>query len=492
MPARPGKILIVEDSPSQARIYRAQLESAGYDTVLAETGQAASHLVSESGFSCILLDLKLPDMNGLDLMRQWQGSNQQTPIIVITAHGSVKTAIEAVKLGAFDFLMKPFDGQRLMTTLNNALDHSELKSVVQTYKQKIDRDQFCDFVGNSLAMQTVYRTLEGAATSKASVFITGESGTGKELAATAVHQLSPRAAGRFVAINCGAIPKELMESELFGHVKGAFTGATSDHQGAAGLADGGTLFLDEICEMDINLQTKLLRFIQLGTYKKVGGKTTQQCDIRFVAATNRDPQDYVRQGKLREDLYYRLHVIPVRLPPLRERGEDVLQIARHFLEQFNHEEGKAFETISHRAEQLMLSYGWPGNVRELENAIRNNIVLKDGPELTDVMLAPLLSNTITASALTAAPAPAAGAGEAGGLTHIPALARTHHAHSPGVNGLSGAVRPLWQTERDAIQQAITSTNGNIQKAARLLEISPSTIYRKKEDWQKRSDQFPPG
>lgn len=470
-----SNILIVEDSPSQARIYQAQLQTAGHNIKIAETGSAAEKLVNKEEFDCILLDLGLPDMNGNELLDRWQKEKKSTSVVVITANGSINTAVESIKLGAFDFLTKPFSDQRLMTTVNNALANSQLKSTVQTYQQKIDRNSFCEFVGSSLPMQSVYHTLESAANSKASVFITGESGTGKELAANAIHKLSPRSSAPFIAINCSAIPENLMESELFGHVKGAFTGATSDRDGVASLAHGGTLFLDEICEMDVGLQAKLLRFIQLGTYQKVGGKTTRQADIRFVTATNKDPLEQVRLNKFREDLYYRLHVVPVRMPALRERSKDVEQIAYHFLETISQEEGKAFKTISNDAMASLLSCDWPGNVRELENTIRNIIVLNDGSELDLPMLQNVFSNQ-QARCFD---------GNFSEPQQAPLDSRAPLNHGEHIYQNSGdRTLPLWQVERDAIEGAIENTNGNIQKAARVLEISPSTIYRKREHWLK--------
>ena len=298
-------------------------------------------------------------------------------------------------------------------------------------------------------MQATYRIIESAASSKATVFIPGESGTGKELAAEAIHNLSPRNSGPFVVLNCGAIPKDLMESEIFGHVRGAFTGATADRNGAAKRADGGTLFLDEICEMDLNLQTKLLRFIQAGSLQRVGGGELEKVDVRFVCATNQDPAQAIEKGRLREDLYYRLHVIPLQLPALRERGGDVMLIANAFLSQFAGEEGKRFSGFTADVEAVLENYPWPGNVRQMLNVIRNVTVLHDGDLVTlDMLPDPL------------------------GLPGGPA------DRQPG----NGAIRPLWQIEKDAIEHAIAACQGNIPKAAVLLGISASTIYRKKQTW----------
>jgi two-component system repressor protein LuxO len=311
-------------------------------------------------------------------------------------------------------------------------------------------------------MQGVYRTIEAAARSTASVFITGESGTGKELAAQALHRLSPRSSKRFVALNCGAIPRDLLESTIFGHVKGAFTGATADHEGAAARADGGTLFLDELGEMEMGLQTKLLRFIQSGTYERVGEGRTRHADIRFVAATNRDPMVAVRNGLLREDLFYRLFVVPLEMPPLRDRGEDIVLIARRFLLEFAREEGRAFKSFSPEAEARLLTFSWPGNVRQLQNVIRNAVVLNDGPVLTEAML-PLAQIGI------ADPRPAANPPR-------PPVPR------PDLPESETEIVSLADMERAYVERAIALCDGNIQLAARKLGISASTIYRKKESW----------
>jgi DNA-binding NtrC family response regulator len=314
-----------------------------------------------------------------------------------------------------------------------------------------------------MAMQAVYRIIESAAPSKATVFITGESGTGKEVCAEAIHQCSPRREQPFIALNCAAIPHDLMESEIFGHVKGSFTGAQGDRKGAASLADGGTLFLDEICEMDLDLQSKLLRFIQTGTLQRVGSGKLETVDVRFICATNRDPLLEVKAGRFREDLYYRLHVIPLYLPPLRERGEDILLLARSLLQNYAKEENKRFRDFDAAAARVLLDYPWPGNVRELQNVVRNIVVLNDKELVSpDILPPPLNGVRALAVATTAAQQPAA------------------TATTPAVGG---PIRPLWLVEKEVIEQAIASCDGNIPKAAALLEISPSTIYRKKQGWE---------
>jgi two-component system repressor protein LuxO len=305
-------------------------------------------------------------------------------------------------------------------------------------------------------MQAVYRTIDSAASSKASIFITGESGTGKEVCAEAIHAASKRGDKPFIAINCAAIPKDLIESELFGHVKGAFTGAASDRQGAAELADGGTLFLDELCEMDLDLQTKLLRFIQTGTFQKVGSSRMKKVDVRFVCATNRDPWKEVQEGRFREDLYYRLYVIPLHLPPLREREEDVIEIAYSLLGFMSHEEGKSFVRFAQDVIDRFIQYEWPGNVRQLQNVLRNVVVLNQGKEIELSMLPPPLNE--------------------------PAVKPATSSNVVSVSFGPQDIQPLWKTEKTTIEQAIEACDGNIPQAAKFLDVSPSTIYRKIQAW----------
>ncbi len=314
-------------------------------------------------------------------------------------------------------------------------------------------------------MQSVYRTIDSAASSKASIFITGESGTGKEVCAEAIHAASKRGDKPFIAINCAAIPKDLIESELFGHVKGAFTGAATDRQGAAELADGGTLFLDELCEMDLDLQTKLLRFIQTGTFQKVGSSKMKSVDVRFVCATNRDPWKEVQEGRFREDLYYRLYVIPLHLPPLRERGDDVIEIAYSLLGFMSKEEGKGFVRLAPEVVERFTRYEWPGNVRQLQNVLRNVVVLNHGNEIELSMLPPPLNQVVDNKIR---------------LANLTTETRKE-------NITVHDIFPLWMTEKQAIEQAIEACDGNIPKAASYLDVSPSTIYRKLQAWNSREN-----
>jgi two-component system, repressor protein LuxO len=457
----PRTILIIEDSRSLAHTCKLQLAPLGHVLLLAETGREALQLLADNPVDCILLDLKLPDMDGMEILRQVRQWPSPPAVVVTTANAALTVAVEAVRLGAFDYLVKPFAAARLVTTVTNALANTELKREVETFRRTVEHAGFGDFIGRSLPMQRVYRTIEAAARSSASVFITGESGTGKELAAQALHRFSRRENKNFVALNCGAIPRDLLESTIFGHIKGAFTGATADQEGSAARADGGTLFLDELGEMDMSLQTKLLRFIQTGSYERVGEGRSRQADIRFIAATNRDPLEAVRDGRLREDLFYRLYVIPVEMPPLRDRGEDIVLIAERFLVEFSKQEHREFTSFSPEAEARLLAGPWPGNVRQLQNVIRNAVVLNDGPILTEAML-PLAATTARQP-----------------VAPLPSI-----ANRQALPDSQAAILPLAEMERRYIEHAISLSGGNVQQAARHLGISASTIYRKKEGWVK--------
>ena len=455
-------ILLIEDTVPLARVYTEYMRSESYKVTHVETGAAALTALAAAVPDAVVLDLKLPDMDGLDILRHIREQAPDTSVVVITAHGSVNTAVEAMRQGAFDFIVKPFNATRLNVTLRNALERKQLTRTVEVLRKNLDRDRFHDFIGASAEMQAVYRTIESVAPSKASVFITGESGTGKELAADAIHRASPRRGRAFVALNCAAIPKDLLESEIFGHVKGAFTGATTDRVGAAQAADGGTLFLDEICEMALDIQVKLLRFIQTGTVQPVGGSRAEKVDVRFVCATNRDP--LAEAGRFREDLYYRLHVVPLHLPPLRDREDDAVLIARAFLKDYTAEEGRSFAGFSPEVEAVFRAYDWPGNVRQLQNVVRNVVVLHDGPLVEPSMLPEPLKSRAR-DGVTALPAPA--------VRIDPAESERRGA----------SIRPLWLVEKEVIQEALRQCEDDVPKAATLLEISPSTIYRKLQQWK---------
>ncbi len=464
--AEPKNILLIEDTAPLARVYIEYMRAESYNVIHVETGQAALAALALAVPDAVVLDLKLPDMDGLDILRHFREQAPDTSVVVITAHGSVNTAVEAMRQGAFDFIVKPFNAARLNVTLRNALERKKLTRIVEVYRKNLDRDRFFDFIGASTEMQAVYRTIESVAASKASVFITGESGTGKELAADAIHRASPRRGRSFIALNCAAIPKDLLESEIFGHVKGAFTGATADRPGAAMNADGGTLFLDELCEMPLNVQVKLLRFIQTGTVQAVGGSKAEKVDVRFVSATNRDPLAEVEAGRFREDLYYRLHVVPLHLPALRDREDDAVLVARHFLRDYSVEEGRTFSGFTPEVEAVFRAYDWPGNVRQLQNVVRNVVVLHDGKLVESGMLPePLKSRAAEGLAMPAARGPATPLGGGAGLPQ------------------AVTIRPLWLVEKELIQLALRQCDDDVPKAATLLEISPSTIYRKLQQWK---------
>ncbi len=459
-----SKVLLIEDTPSLARLYAQYLANEPVDVTVVETGHAGMEALASDIFSVVLLDLQLPDVNGIEILKHVNEQEIPTAVVIITAHGSINVAVEAMRYGAYDFIVKPFNADRLKITVHNALERQKLNAIVETIKDEA-RDGYHGFIGKSLAMQAVYRIIDSAATSKATVFITGESGTGKELCAEAIHRQSNCAAGPFIAINCGAIPRDLMESEIFGHRKGAFTGATGDRDGAATLADGGTLFLDEIGEMDLDLQKKLLRFVQTGTFTKVGGEKSEKVDVRFIAATNKEPLAEVEAGRFREDLYYRLHVVPIAMPPLRDREDDVLHIARRFLTSYAAEEGKRFEGFSMESEAALITYTWPGNVRQLQNVVRNVVVLHDAEQVSPEMF-PEPLNGVGATA----PVVAANDGGMNGGTSV-------------VQAGDSPIRPLWEVEKVAIERAIAACDGNVPRAAAMLEISPSTIYRKRLSWK---------
>ena len=459
-----ARILLVEDTPTQAEIAKAMLRQFGHEMRHAETAGAALAMALEWQPEAILVDLILPDFSGIELMRRLRAAGVDATCIVLTAHGSVNTAVEAMREGATDFLLKPYAPARLRVTLDNALEKRSLRQALDTAQTALGRERFHGFIGASPVMQAAYRTIESVAASKATVFITGESGTGKELAAEAVHQASPRKSRPFIALNCAAIPKDLLESEIFGHLKGAFTGATENRMGAARAADGGTLFLDEIGDMPPEMQVKLLRFVQSGTVTPVGGTRAEQVDVRLVCATHRDILAEVQAGRFREDLYYRLYVVPVALPPLRARAEDVVLIARHLLGLYAREEGKAFEGFDGEAEAAIRAYPWPGNVRQLQNVLRNTVVLHGGETVTRAMLPGLLLHA-PAGEMNAAPPAAAIAVPAGSIA-IP------------------VGETLAASEKRLILAALEQAGQDVPRAAAMLEVNPSTIYRKLTTWKK--------
>ena len=459
-------LLLVEDTASLQVVYRSVLEAAGYRVEVAPDGTSGLTAFRRLRPAAVLLDIMLPDRDGLTVMQEMLEEQPDARIIVITSNGSINKAVEAMRGGAQDFLVKPFDEARFLAAVRNALRSDQPASApAPATLAKPAPAGFRGLLGSSPAIRQVEDRVRSVARSMASVFITGESGTGKELCAQAIHDLSPRARGPFIVLNCGAIPADLMESEVFGHIRGAFPGAVNDKAGAAVVADGGTLFLDEICEMDLALQPKILRFLQTSSVTPVGAARPRRVDVRIICATNRDPTDAVRRGILREDLYYRLHVVPIRMPALRDRGDDVIGIAEAALASYAVEEGRRFTGLTDEVRKLFLGLPWPGNVRQVLNVMRNVVVLHDGELVTAEMLPDDLMVPQQAP-----PPPMAAAAPVSEAAHSDELAEL----------LAG--RTLAQIERLAVEAAISRHSGSLPRAARELGVAASTLYRKREGW----------
>jgi two-component system, repressor protein LuxO len=486
-----SRVLVVEDLIALAIQYRTLAARLGVEVVTAGTVAQAKLAAKQGPWHAALVDLNLPDGNGFEVMEALLAQEPGCSVVVVTAEDSLDNAMRASAAGAFDFIEKPVEAERLLVTLRNALHTAGLAQQVQKLSSTSKGpQQFEQFIGQSPQMQTVYRMLETVASSNAPVCIVGESGTGKELAAHAVHARSPRKSKAFVPINCAAIPRELIESELFGHVKGAFTGASADRMGAFSEADKGTLFLDEIAELDISVQAKLLRVLQTGEVKRLGEDKTRRVDVRIVCATHRNLAQLVRDGSFREDLFYRLYVVPIELPPLRERGDDVSLIARQLLHRYAKEDNKGFEDFQPETLQRLQAHTWPGNVRELVNVVRAVVALHDGQRVEPHMLPASLP----------APANKASHAPADRQKTVPPLALGLDGESlwfskpeasapannrPSTQGKSydkARVRPLLELEREAVDYALGAFDGNVAQAARALQINPSTLYRKIQAW----------
>jgi DNA-binding NtrC family response regulator len=372
-------ILIVDDEPNIRRVLEAVFTKAGYRALTAENGHRALDIVStEPDLRVLLCDLIMPDLNGMDILKAVVERNPGISVVMMTAHGTIKSAVDAMKLGAFDYVTKPFDVDEMKMVVKNAFERSCLiEENTQLRQQLKSRYRMDEIVGDCGKMQEVYRVIERVASSNATVLVRGESGTGKELVARAIHFNSRRSDQPFVAIACAALPESLLESELFGHEKGAFTGAAGQKIGRFEMAHKGTLFLDEISEIPPSIQVKLLRALQERAFERVGGTKTLNVDVRLLAASNRDLEQAVAQGEFRQDLYYRLQVIQMFLPPLRERKEDIPQLVEHFIHKFSKTNGKSIAFVDQASMDLLVAYDWPGNVRELENAIERGVVLSD-------------------------------------------------------------------------------------------------------------------
>jgi DNA-binding NtrC family response regulator len=443
-------ILVVDDDAAQRESLKEDLEREGFAVNLADGGRAGLERVKRGGIDLVVSDIKMPDLDGLDLLSEVRAVDPSLCVIIITGFGSIDTAIRAVKLGAYDYLPKPFETDHLLLLIDRALGERALRSENVRLREEVSRHERLDnMIGRSPAMQEVFDLVRRMAGSQASVLVTGDSGTGKELVARAIHAHGPRKARPFVAMNCSAIPETLLESELFGYARGAHSTANTDRQGLFVEADGGTLFLDEIAEMPLGLQPKLLRVLQDGEVRPLGTNKVERVDVRVIAATNRDLTAHLREGHLREDLYYRLNVVQIHLPPLRARSEDVLPLAEHFLARSAARAGKPLRGFSESAKKIMLGYGFPGNVRELENMVERAVALAEGALVGPDDLPPVMRERKSQDRLATAVAQ--------GLT-------------------------LDQLERQYIERVLESEGGNKTRAALRLGLDRKTLYRKLEEY----------
>jgi DNA-binding NtrC family response regulator len=488
-------ILIVDDDPVQRRLLDNMVRKFGYEPLVAEGGDAALALLTgEDGgrIHAVVLDLVMPDLDGLGVLAKMREAGLATPVIVQTAHGGIDNVVTAMRAGAMDFVVKPVGAERLHVSLRNALATGALEGELARIKRsRAGTLGFKDIITRSSRMQSVLRMAEKAANSAIPVLIEGASGVGKELIARAIHGSGERRAKPFIAVNCGAIPDNLVESLLFGHEKGAFTGATERHAGKFVEASGGTLFLDEVGELPAAAQVKLLRAIQENEIEPVGARKPVKVDVRLISATNRDLIADVKAGRFREDLFYRLHVFPIAVPPLRERAQDIPELTRHFLVRFAAEEGKRIGRLSAEAMSLLCAYQWPGNVRQLENAVFRAVVLAESdtigpdefPQIASYISGPD-AGTHTAPALAE---PEAGSHDlppvGGEMLSIQSADAVPGGATAPIDALDllddhGDVRPLEDIEADAIRLAIAHYRGQMSEVARRLRIGRSTLYRK--------------
>jgi two-component system, NtrC family, response regulator AtoC len=459
------QVLIVDDEPNLRKILAAQLSRDGYEVMLAEDGEQGLALLREHHIDLVVTDLKMPKIDGMTLLRAALAEQPELPIVMITAHGTVDTAVEALKLGAFDYLTKPFDKDEVRQIVGKALKTRELAGEEATTAKEAEGARF-GIIGQSAGLAELYTVLERVADSPTTVLITGESGTGKELVARALHDHSSRKGKPFIKVNCAAIPKELIESELFGYERGAFTGAVSSKPGRFELANGGTLFLDEIGEIPVEMQVKLLRALQESEFERVGGIKTMRVDVRLVAATNRDLKKLISQGAFREDLFYRLNVVSIRLPALRERASDTPLLVEHFLKKFNERLKKSVSGIEPEALELLAGYGWPGNIRELENVMERAVLFCDAQRLRVEDL----------------PGELRGAVSVGGSIAPSADTPVDIGTLPAEGGLKEHVKvAMSRLERDLVSRALKQTNNNVTHAARLLKISRKGLQLKMKE-----------
>ena len=465
-------VLVVDDDPTQRRLVQAVLDREGYNVVHAENGgEAIDRMTKGGGADVVLLDMVMPGLSGMETLAEMRTAGVRAPVIILTASGGIDTVVKAMQAGAQDFFIKPASPERILISIRNALQMGDLVAEVGRVRRQVSgRTSFDDLVGDSAPMRMVKSLGARAARSNIPVLITGESGVGKEVIARALHGASSRAGKPFVAVNCGALPANLIESILFGHEKGAFTGAVDKTLGKFREADGGTLFLDEIGELPLDMQVKLLRALQESEIDPVGAKRPVKVDVRIVSATNRDPEAQVKAGAFREDLFYRLNVFPIEAPALRARREDIPALIDHFIARFNAEEGKRVAGAAPDTLALLTAFEWPGNVRQLENAVYRAIVLADGPWLQP--------HDFPAISGVAAPMPEAEARpDARRAEH--ALADLDLPEAPvRIIDDKGHLRTLEDIERDLIQHAIEVYAGHMSEIARRLGIGRSTLYRK--------------
>jgi two-component system, NtrC family, response regulator AtoC len=465
----PKRVLIADDELNMRRVLEAMLRREGYEVVTAANGLDALAGMNRDVHT-VITDLKMPGLDGMGLLKKLSAEYPDVPVVMITAHGSVENAVEAVKLGAFDYLEKPFEQEQIRQVVAKALNTFALARRDARPEEVTGRGRF-KLIGESSAIKAIYAVVEKVANTPSTVLITGESGTGKELIARALHENSSRHSGPFIKINCAAIPKTLMESELFGYDKGAFTGAVGAKPGRFELAHGGTLFLDEIGEIPIEMQVKLLRVLQESEFERVGGIKTIKVDVRLVTATNRDLLQEIAVGAFREDLFYRLNVVPIHIPPLRERREDIPLLADHFIAKFNERLRKQVTDMAPDAIERLIAHQWPGNIRELENLMERTVLFCEGPQILVSDLPPEISHLAPLPLPVAAVAPAAS-------TTLPDAPLAAAGGS-----LKEAVRAQTErVERELILRALEETGGNVTQAARKLKISRKSLQTKMKEF----------
>ncbi len=456
-----AKILVVDDEARILLLMQSILKANGYDVVTASAGAAALECFKKESIDVVVSDLRMVPMDGMTLFKEIKGLRPQTPFVLLTAYSSVETAVEATKAGVFDYMTKPFKVDEMLTTVRRAVEHAQKNSMIATVDANTPlRYQFENLIATNSAMLDVCKKIERVAPISATILINGESGTGKEVIARTIHKASQRKDKPWVAVNCASIPEYLMESEMFGHVKGSFTGAISDKEGLFEVANGGTLFLDEISSLPLALQGKLLRVLQEKELRRVGGTKNTPVDVRVIAASNTSLEQLVQEGTFRADLYYRFAVITLDIPPLRDRLEDILPLAKHFLlsEMRN---AQVQTSLSKEAEELLIAYRWPGNVRELENAIKHAVTfLVEGEDITPDLLPPRIVKDAMLNANQRKPGQMTSAGSGSDTSN---------------NSLKSFLKAK---EKEYMEQILASTQGDKEKAAQTLQVSLATLYRK--------------